>query len=86
VSFATSFLSMVALDLILIGPYGALGAAVAATVSPALGLAVAVRYYRADGWHLAGFVPRRQDFVDFVRAARAMLTRGRPAVVESLGD
>jgi O-antigen/teichoic acid export membrane protein len=86
VSFATSFLSMVALDLILIGPYGAVGAAVAATVSPALGLAVAVRYYRADGWNLAGFVPRRQDFVDFVRAARAMLTRGRPAVVESLGD
>lgn len=80
VSFAVSFLTMVGLDLVLIGPFGAVGAAIAATVSPALGLAIAVRYYQGDGWELSGFVPRAHDFVDFVETARGILTRGRPAV------
>ena len=79
VSFAVSFLTMLVLDLLLIGPFGAEGAAVAAAVAPALGLAIALGYYQRGGDKVRGFVPRPADFVAFLTTVRAMVTRGRPA-------
>ncbi|MGH9265390.1 MAG: oligosaccharide flippase family protein [Acidimicrobiales bacterium] len=79
VSFATSFLAMLVLDLLLIGPLGAEGAALAAAVSPALGLAIALAFYRRDGHDLGGFVPRPSDFVAFLTTVKELVTRGRPA-------
>jgi O-antigen/teichoic acid export membrane protein len=60
-SFATSFSVMVLLDLILIGPYGEMGAAVAAFASAVAGLAVAASFYRGQGWDWRNFLPRRGD-------------------------
>lgn len=76
-SFAASFLAMLVLDLMLIGPFGAEGAAVAAAVAPALGLVVALRYYRGLGDDMRGFLPRPADFSAFVATVRQMLGRGR---------
>ncbi|HEX2119236.1 MAG TPA: oligosaccharide flippase family protein, partial [Acidimicrobiales bacterium] len=79
VSFAVSFLVMLVLDLLLIGPLGAEGAALAAAVAPALGLAIALGYYRRDGHDLGGFVPRPVDFLAFLTTVRELVSRRRPA-------
>lgn len=78
VSFAASFVAMLVLDLVLIGPLGAEGAALAAAVAPALGLAIALAYYRRAGEDLAGFLPRPADFVAFLTTVRTMVGRARP--------
>jgi O-antigen/teichoic acid export membrane protein len=77
-SFAASFLAMLALDLALIRPLGAEGAALAAAAAPALGLVVALRYYRRLGDDLSGFLPRLADFVAFVTTLGHMVNRARP--------
>lgn len=75
VSFSASFVAMLVLDLILIGPFGAEGAAVAAAVAPALGVALAMRHYQGMGEDLVGFLPRPADFVAFVTTVQGMLIR-----------
>jgi O-antigen/teichoic acid export membrane protein len=62
VSFALSFLCMIALDLVLIDPWGATGAAIASLVASAIGCAIAVRHYLTQGWHVADLVPGRAEF------------------------
>lgn len=75
VSFAVSFLTMLGLDLLLINRFGATGAAVAASVAPAVGLATAIGYYWKSGDALRAFVPRAADFAAFVDTLKRMLTR-----------
>jgi len=60
-SFATSVLVMVALDLVLILPYGEVGAAAADVAGAVAGLAVSVWFYRGKGWNGRDFVPGRAD-------------------------
>ena len=77
VSFGVSFLAMLALDLVLIGPFGGEGAAAAAAVAPAVGLLVALGYYRKLGEDMRGFLPRPADFVAFVTTLTEMVARAR---------
>lgn len=77
VSFALSFVTMISLDVALIGSAGAVGAAAAAAIASLLGLLVALGYYRKAGWDLRGFVPGPGDFRDFMATALAMVTRRR---------
>ena len=72
-SFATSFLVMVGLDVVLIEPYGEIGAALAAVTGTLAGLAVAVWFYRGKGWDWHDFVPGRADL-------RSLLAMGTDAL------
>jgi O-antigen/teichoic acid export membrane protein len=79
VSFASSLGAMLALDLVLIGPFGGVGAAVAATLASALGLLIALSYHRKAGGDIRSLLPRLRDFADFLDTARLLMTRSRPA-------
>jgi O-antigen/teichoic acid export membrane protein len=61
-SFALSFLGMIALDVVLIDPWGATGAAIASLLASGLGCAIAVRHYLAQGWTVADLLPGRAEF------------------------
>jgi O-antigen/teichoic acid export membrane protein len=78
-SFGGSFLAMLAMDLLLIGPFGGKGAAAAATLAPAIGLLVPLRYYNRAGSELRTFVPGRADFLAFATTLRQMVTGALPA-------
>ena len=85
VSFAVGFSIMVSLDLVLIPPLGAMGAALASLVAPCVGVTIAWLFHRklTPGWRV--FVPRASDFVSFVATIRGMVGRvgGRSSGVET---
>ncbi|HET8651940.1 MAG TPA: oligosaccharide flippase family protein [Gaiellaceae bacterium] len=67
---AVAFAITVALDIVLIPPYGGLGAAVASTIAyTAGGLAVAVLFARALGARMSDLVPRGRDLLALWRRA-----------------
>lgn len=81
ISFAVSFLIMVALDLTLIGPFGIIGAASASLISAIVGFIIAVIYFVRGGglWH--SIVPRFGDVslvVSIVRRIAASVWRPIP--------
>ena len=65
---------MIALDLILIGPFGALGAALGTLVASAAGIATALAFYRRGGSPWAPLVPKLDDFAEFVSTTRGLVT------------
>lgn len=83
VSFAASFAIMVLLDVVLIGSFGTVGAAVASLVASVAGFAVAVTYYLRSGSNWRPLVPRMSD-VRLMLATLAQLVaslQGRRASV-----
>jgi O-antigen/teichoic acid export membrane protein len=62
VSFALSFVAMIALDLALIDPFGSTGAAVASLLASCLGCGIAMRHYLVRGWRPADLLPGRVEF------------------------
>jgi hypothetical protein len=79
VSFASSFVVMVLLDLVLIARHGAPGAAAASLMSSATGFAIAVRYYLQSGCGWRPLVPHFADLGLMASMVRQMLgsLRGR---------
>lgn len=79
----TTGATMVALDLLLIGRFGATGAAVAATVAYSFGGGLAMYLYqrRADGGRWTAVIPRAADFARAARMAGRSVSfaRGRRA-------
>ena len=77
VSFSSSFSIMIALDLLLIGPMGITGAAVASLVSSVAGFVVALVYYRQLGgaWRL--LIPRPTDAALMITTLRHMVASAR---------
>jgi O-antigen/teichoic acid export membrane protein len=74
-----SLVTGIALDLVLIPPLGATGAAIAATAAFAAGGATGLVLYRRTagfGWH--AIVPRRDDIRDIRAAAAAVAKAHRP--------
>jgi O-antigen/teichoic acid export membrane protein len=75
VSFAASFIMMIALDLVLIAPFGVTGAAIASSISSAVGFAIASFYYIRDDWHWRLFMPRLDDLAHIARETRGIGAR-----------
>lgn len=76
ISFAMSFAVMVALDFLLIEPFGGVGAGVASMVASGVGVLLAIDHYRRQSWDSRAFLPRWRD-----ARALAVYLRGlvRPA-------
>ena len=70
VSFVISCTVMVSLDFLMIGPWGAVGAAVASLIASALGVVVAFLYYRRWGWPWRSMIPRPADLGALARTVR----------------
>lgn len=81
VSFVWSFGVMVALDLVLIRPFGIVGAAVAALVASAAGLIAAGSYYASGSWSLRDFLPRPTDVTYLVATVKDLARSGRKGPV-----
>ncbi len=81
ISFLVNFVTMLTVDLVLIRPLGAVGAALATLAASATGLLAAALFFRASGWRAAPFIPRRADFAALLSAPLHLLQswRGRPA-------
>ena len=79
VSFLASFLTMVALDLVLIRPFGIVGAALASLISSTVGFAIALGYHIRAGWSWRPFLPRPGDLSLMVTTVRQLTgsLRGR---------
>jgi O-antigen/teichoic acid export membrane protein/peptidoglycan/xylan/chitin deacetylase (PgdA/CDA1 family) len=81
------FISLVVgtvLDLILIRPYGATGASIAATVAfVAGGLTMMIAYRRVEKFGWLELLPRRDDFARLVDVPRAVLSRARTREMRS---
>jgi O-antigen/teichoic acid export membrane protein len=77
VSFSASFFLMVALDLMLIGPFGINGAATASLISSAVGFLISAIYYLREGGHGRPLIPRLGDAVRFVTTVREMVASAR---------
>ncbi|HWC12704.1 MAG TPA: oligosaccharide flippase family protein [Acidimicrobiales bacterium] len=73
VSFVASFVSMVALDLVLIPLWGAVGAGLASLVGSVVGLLVCGLYYRQWGWDWSAMVPRRGDVAAVFATVRRLV-------------
>jgi O-antigen/teichoic acid export membrane protein len=74
IGIGIAFAATIVLDLILIPPYGGLGAAIASTVAYTIGgVAMALLAARVLGVGLGAFVPRRGDAVWLVDKGRGML-------------
>jgi O-antigen/teichoic acid export membrane protein len=80
-AIAVAFAATIALDLVLIPPYGGIGAAIASTLSyTAGGLAVAVIFARTLETPLRDLIPRRSDFRRFsATLSPVVLRRKRPS-------
>lgn len=72
-SYAASSIVMVLLDMVLIGPFGIMGAALASFISSTTGLVVAVIYLLRSGWDWRSFVPRVRDWVVMVGTLRRIV-------------
>jgi O-antigen/teichoic acid export membrane protein len=69
-SFASSFAIMVVLDLVLIDPFGVVGAALASLTASVVGFLVAAVYCFREGWSWRPFVPRVADISQLVATVR----------------
>jgi O-antigen/teichoic acid export membrane protein len=69
-SFALSFVCMIALDFVLIGPMGETGAALASLIASTAGLAVAGAHYVRAGWTPRALLPARAEVVSAVATVR----------------
>ncbi len=69
-SFASSFVLMVLLDFVLIPPLAATGAAIAASVSSAVGFVVATLAWRDQGFGCRNLMPRATDVADLMALIR----------------
>jgi O-antigen/teichoic acid export membrane protein len=79
-AIGAGFAATIVLDVILIPPYGALGAAVASSLAyTAGGVAIAVIFCRALDTPLAELVPRRGEFSLYRRTIATRLRRSRVA-------
>jgi O-antigen/teichoic acid export membrane protein len=77
-AIGTGFAATIVLDVILIPPYGGLGAAVASTLAyTAGGLAIAIIFSRALGSPVRDLVPRRGEVSLYRRAVSTRLRRPR---------
>ncbi len=85
VSFLGSFLLMLVLDLVLIGPLGINGAATASLVSSAAGFVVAVVYHLTSGGNGRHLVPRPRDAARLVKTVREMVASARGRGAGKLG-
>ena len=79
VSFGTSFGTMVVLDLLLIEPFGLVGAAVATLASSVIGLAIAVVYLLRSGWTVRPLIPQVSDVALILATLRQILSSLRSA-------
>ena len=86
ISFAASVGVMVVLDLLLVGPFGTLGAAMAALISSGVGLVIAVAYLLRSGWPWRPFVPSVGDWVLLVATVRQMVTSVRRRATAPVGS
>jgi O-antigen/teichoic acid export membrane protein len=78
IGIGIAFAATIVLDLILIPPYGGLGAAIASTAAYTIGgIAMALLAARVLGVGLGAFVPRRGDAVWLVEKGRGMLHAAR---------
>jgi O-antigen/teichoic acid export membrane protein len=75
-SFGLNLAVMVVSDLILIPPFGALGAAIGSVLAPAAGLALCLWIYRGMGVSVGQLIPRPAD----LRAVQDAIRRGARAV------
>ena len=79
-AIGTGFAATIILDVILIPPYGGLGAAIASTLAyTAGGLAIAVIFSRALGSPVSHLVPRAGEVSLYRRTLSTRLRRSRPA-------
>jgi O-antigen/teichoic acid export membrane protein len=70
-SFAASTVTMLLFDLVLIPPFGVVGAAIAAGIGPAVGCAVCLRPTTGIGRiRISELIPRRADLAVVLRAAK----------------
>jgi Na+-driven multidrug efflux pump len=80
VSVGLGFACTVVLDIVLIPPYGGLGAAIASTVAyTAAGAMVGVIFLRVLDRRPAELLPRAGDLAWLLRKVRAGLRRARPS-------
>jgi O-antigen/teichoic acid export membrane protein len=80
IAIGVGFVSTVILDVVLIPPYGGLGAALASSLSyTAGGIAVAVIFSRALGISPATLLPRFADVAALSRTGRELARRALPA-------
>ncbi len=70
-SFAVSFVCMVGLDLVLVGPHGEMGAACASLIASGVGMSIAAAHYLRRGWTARELLPGPGEFASIARAARA---------------
>jgi O-antigen/teichoic acid export membrane protein len=77
VSFTFSFVIMIALDLVLIRPWGIIGAAAASCVSSALGFVISVVFYLRSGGDWRPLVPRYRDAALMITTVREMVASAR---------
>ena len=75
-SFLASCATMIALDLVLIGPFGAMGAAAASLIASTVGLLVSIFFYRQLGWDWANMVPGAKDVSAFAQAIKKIVSPG----------
>jgi Na+-driven multidrug efflux pump len=74
---------MVALDVGLIGAFGAVGAGIASVVASGVGLLIAVEHYRRQSWDRRTFLPRWRDAQDLAAYIRTMVSPAREAAAGS---
>ena len=76
VSFAASFATMVLFDLVLIEPFGGVGAALATLASAVVGVGFALGFARRAGWSPGALLPRPHDalelFADLLQVLRSL--------------
>lgn len=75
-AFGANLVVMVGLDVVLIPPFGIMGAAIASVVGPAVGLAICLRDYRhGQNLPILQLIPQREDFLDLISFVSAVSQR-----------
>lgn len=75
-SFLASFVTMIALDFLLIPSFGAVGAAIGALASSIVGIGISFYYYVRWGWQISSFMPNGSDvdlLMSTMRHARSIV-------------
>ena len=83
VSFALSFFVMIVLDLVLISPFGMIGAASASVIGSATGFLLSLVYFLRSGQSWRLLVPRPADVVALLTTLRRLLASIRPQQVRT---